>query len=99
MVAELERSFIRERQKAGYRESQDERGLQGTQADGACRAGSSDAQGWGWTERHRERALHQQDVGAWGAKRAAQAVHKLRLDVSVLRLDVTVWDQRTTDAL
>ena len=51
-----------------YRESQGERRLQGTEADGACGAGSSDAQGWCRAERHRERAGDQPD-GASGDKR------------------------------
>ena len=45
------------------------RSLQGTQADGACRAGSSNAQGWCWSERHRERAGDQPDECASGTKR------------------------------
>ena len=64
MVAELERSFIRERQKAGIERAQ------GTEADSACRAGSSDAQGGCWAERHRERAGDQPDECASGATRS-----------------------------
>src|SRR5215204_7232254 len=37
-----------------YRERHGERGLQGPRADRACRAGSSDTQGWCWAERLRE---------------------------------------------
>src|SRR5829696_7002658 len=62
MVAELERSFIRERQKAGIERAKAKRGLQGPQAD------RGDAQGWGWAERHRERARDQPDECASGAE-------------------------------
>ena len=71
MVAELERSFIRERQKAG---------IERAKANGVYKGRKptvpSDAQGWCRAERHRERAGHQPDERASGAKRRLVAPYQ-----------------------